>query len=307
MQSDTRLIPAALIVEPPEPMRMGFDAGALDELAQSIRSIGLLQPLIVYPELARVDSGKENGEGNAVLKPAHTGRYIIAAGHRRYLACRMIGLIEILCTIREGDADDYEGDMIAENMFREALTPFEEGNRFKEISIRPNMTEERLQKLCGHKKLHYIYERINLVDGDADISLAVHEGKINLGVAKELNKVSLDFYRKKMGELTPEQEGQLELRARQHRKYLLALACDTGTTRNQAHSWVVQWEIQEGIAPPPDPAPHQPAPQIPIVGFVPCCCFCGQNHRPYDLENVYICREELRALKVAYAQTENAS
>ena len=285
---------------------MGFDSDALNELAQDIRARGLLQNLIVYPEMKpspQTDLQTGPREGVVLVR---TNRFVIAAGHRRYLACRMIGMLEVPCLVREGDADDYEGDMIAENMFREALTPFEEGNRFKEISVREGMTEERLVKLCGHKKLPYIYDRIKLVEGDPDISLAVHEGKINLAVAKELNKVSLDFYRKKMGALTPAQEEQLELRARQHRKYLLALACDTGTTKNQAHSWVVQWEIQEGIAPPPDPAPMMPAPAHITEGFVLQCALCGQHDRPYDIEHVPLCRNEWRAIKVAYAQTEPA-
>ena len=298
--SNTRLIPIALIVPPPEPMRLGFDEEALNELAQNIKARGLINPLTVYPETVNTDSGESNHEGNAVQKGARTGNFVIAAGHRRYLACRMIGMLEVLCNVREGTADDYEADMVSENAFRADLTAFEEGNRYKEISIRPGMTEKKLQALCGGRRLGTIYSRIALVDGDADVALAVHEGKITLAVAQELNKVSLGFYRRKLGELTPEQEQILEKKSTQHRKYLLQLACDSGTSKGQAHSWIVQWEMQEGLTPAPDPVPMQPAPQIPIVGFTPRCFLCSQDDRPWDLENVYICRAELRAIKVAY-------
>src|SRR5438445_2485353 len=202
--SETRLIPIALIVPPPEPMRLGFDEDSLMELAQNIKVRGLLNPLTVYAE--RQTLSQTNPITGATLTGigARTGNFVIAAGHRRYLACRMIGMLEVLCNVREGTADDYEADMVSENAFRADLTAFEEGNRYKEISIRPGMTEKKLQALCGGRRLGTIYSRIALVDGDADVALAVHEGKITLAVAQELNKVSLGFYRRKLGELTPE-------------------------------------------------------------------------------------------------------
>jgi len=304
--SETKLIPIGLIVEPPEPMRLGFDEEKLDDLAQDIRTRGLLNPLTVYPELV-CDCEIQTIE-HKCDKPRtrQTGRYKIAAGHRRFLACRMVGVREVLCTIREGTADDYEADMIAENMFREELTPFEEGNRFKEISVREGMTEERMRRLCGNKSLPYIYSRIQLVEGDPEIALAVHNKKITLGVAAELNKVSTDWHRLKGRTYTDEQWAELERHTLAHRRYLLALACDTGTTKPQAHSWVVQWEMQEGIAPPPPTEPlttaHAPMPE----GFVLQCALCGQTERPYDIEHIAVCRNEWRAIKVAYAQTDTA-
>jgi ParB-like chromosome segregation protein Spo0J len=212
----------------------------------------------------------------------------------------MIEMLDVPCSVREGTADDYEADMIAENAFRTDLTPLEEGNRYKEISLRPGMTEAKLQALAPGRSLNTIYRLIKLVEGDPDISLAVHEGRINLAVAAELNKVSAEFYRQKLGELTPEQDAMIEREAARHRKYLLQLACDSGTSKNQAHSWIIQWELEVGLMRPPDPVPMQPAPQVSPVGFVPRCFLCEQDSRPYDLENVYICRGELRAIKVGY-------
>src|SRR5579864_3790255 len=120
---ETKLIPIALIVEPPEPMRLGFDEEKLNELAQDIRTRGLLNPLTVYPEVALPHVFEDEVRTERLSAPAPTGRYKIAAGHRRFLACRMAGIREVLCIVREGTQDDYEADMIAENMFREELTP----------------------------------------------------------------------------------------------------------------------------------------------------------------------------------------
>jgi ParB/RepB/Spo0J family partition protein len=297
---ETKLIPIALILPPPEPMRLGFDEEKLHELAADIKHRGLLNALTVYPETKCKCRGASEEHRRACPKAVPTGNYVIAAGHRRYLACRMCGMIDVLCMVREGTFDDYESDMAAENAYRADLTPFEEGNRYKEISMREGMTEERLRFLCGGKSLTHIYDRIRLVEGDADISLAVHEGRITLAVAKELNKVSADFYRKKLGDLTPEQDAIIEREAARHRKYLLQLACDSGTSKPQAHSWIIQWEQEVGLMKPPDPVPMQPAPQAPPAGFVPRCFLCSQQERPHELENVYICRAELRAIKVAY-------
>ena len=298
--SETRLIPIALIVPPPEPMRLGFDEDSLMELAQNIKVRGLLNPLTVYAERQTLSQTSPITGATLTGIGDFTGNFVIAAGHRRYLACRMIGMLEILCIVREGTADDYEADMVSENAFREGLTALEEGNRFKDISMRPGMTEARLRALCGGKSLTHIYDRIKLVEGDPDISLAVHEGKITLAVAKELNKVTPEFYRKKLGELTPEQDEIIEREAARHRKYLLVLACGSGTSLPQAKSWIQQWEMGVGLMKPPDPVPMQPAPQVAPVGFTPRCFLCSQDDRPWDLENVYICRAELRAIKVAY-------
>lgn len=303
---ETRIIPIGLLVEPPEPMRLSFDTEAMNDLIDNIRAIGLLNALNVHPEVlpGKVERDKETG-AESQPPPKPTGRYIIDAGHRRYTACRALGHTEIKCEVETDPSIDPESVMIAENMFRFNLTALEEANRFAEIAARPDMTEVRMQSIIK-KPLSYIYARLDMLKGDPEISLAVHRGEINLAVARELNKVSVEFYRQKGREFSPEEWVNVEAAATAHRRYLLQLACDTGTTKKQAQSWVVQWEINEGLRPPQTGPVIMPAPQEPMNPYTMQCKLCGQHDRPYDLEMVPICRNELRAILATLEKSESA-
>jgi ParB-like chromosome segregation protein Spo0J len=302
---ETRIIPIGLLVPPPEPMRLAFDEAELNELIDNIRAIGLLNALNVHPEVlpGKVERDAETGI-ESQPPPRPTGRYLIDAGHRRYTACRALGYTEIKCEVETDPGVDPESVMIAENMFRANLTAFEEANRFAEIAARPSMTEVKLQAIIK-KPLSYIYARLDMLKGDPEISLAVHRGEINLAVARELNKVSVDFYRQKGREFSDAEWVAVEAAATEHRRYLLRLACDTGTTQKQAHSWVVQWEIEQGLRPPQMGPQVLPAPQPIMDPYKMQCKLCGQFDRPYDLEMVPICRNELRAILATLQQPES--
>jgi len=302
---ESKVIPIGLLVPPPDPIRLSFDETQLNELIDNIRAIGLLSPLNVHAEIIAGEVHKDTVTGIETQgEPRHTGRYVIDAGHRRYTACMALGFTHIKCEVETDPTIDGETVMIAENMFRAQLTPFEEANRFAEIAARPNMTEARMQALIK-RPLSYIYARLELLKGDPDISLAVHRGDINLAVARELNKVNMDFYRRAGREFSAEEEASIERATSEHRKYLLRLACDTGTTAKQAHSWVVQWEIDAGIRPPQTGPVVLPPPQEPMNPYTMQCKLCGQHDRPYDLEMVPICRNELRAILLSWQQAES--
>jgi ParB-like chromosome segregation protein Spo0J len=303
---ETRLIPIGLLVPPPEPMRLSFDEDALNELIDNIRAIGLLSNLNVHPEVlpGKPERDPETGM-ESQPPPRPTGRYLIDAGHRRYTACRALGYTEIKCEVETDPSIDPESVMIAENMFRANLTALEEANRFAEIADRPGMTEDRMQQIIK-RPLSYIYARLDLVKGDPEISLAVHRGEISLAVARQLNKVSVEFFRNKGREFSEDEWPKVEAAATEHRHYLLRLACDTGTTAKQAQSWVVQWEIDQGLRPVQTGPVIMPAPQEVMDPYKMQCKLCGQHDRPYDLEMVPICRNELRAILLSWQEAEKA-
>lgn len=250
---ESRTIPLALLSEPPDPVRAEMDEGKLDDLAASIRKVGLINPIACEEK---------------------EGRFIVRAGHRRLLACRMIGLQEVPARVyAPGEASDLQ-IKLHENAYREDVSPAEEGWCYAEIAAKSNMSEEELVRQCG-QPLRYIYARLQLVKGDEEVVLAVHRREINLSVAKELEKCGDEA----------------------HRRYLLNLARDQGATANVVMSWVMQWKSSQGLL-PPQPPPSDAAP-IPItVHNEPVSCvLCGQHDRPYELQSVWICGNELRAIK----------
>jgi ParB/RepB/Spo0J family partition protein len=273
-----KTIPLAQIAPPAQPVREVMDDAELEELATSIRSEGILNPLIVIP----ISVTRETGDGNAI--PTERDKiivgkplYEIVAGHRRYIAAGLAGLWQVPCSVYSEPGFSALRAKLHENAFREAVNPVEEGHFYCEIAAREGMTEELLAKNCG-QKLGYIYSRMELVRGDECVTLAVLKQEINMSVARELNRCA--------------DEG--------HRRYLLKLASEAGATAKQVEMWVYDWKRNQGLI-APQAEPMNPTPQSATVATVlPRCVFCGQDERQYDLEGVYICRAELAALRAAY-------
>ena len=106
--------------------RKVFDETALKELAESIKTLGVLQPIIF-----RVD--KEN-------------KHIIVAGERRYRASLLAGLKEIPAIYTEGNPTEIA---LVENMLREDLTPVEEAEALAKMRDEHDYTQDQLAKLLG--------------------------------------------------------------------------------------------------------------------------------------------------------------
>ena len=102
------LLKISLIDPKSDQPRKFFDKALLEELAESIKENGLLQPILV----------REYGEG----------RYQIIAGERRYRACRLAGITEIPSIILDKSDADTAQIALIENIQREDLNPIEEGN-----------------------------------------------------------------------------------------------------------------------------------------------------------------------------------
>ncbi|SFL42436.1 chromosome partitioning protein, ParB family [Desulfomicrobium norvegicum] len=112
--------------------RHHFDQAALEELAASIKSQGLIQPVLV--------------------RPLPTGHYELVAGERRWRACRMAGLDTIDCIVRR--MDDHESMAIAliENLQREDLNPIEEARALGQIKEHFKITQEELADKIGKSR-----------------------------------------------------------------------------------------------------------------------------------------------------------
>ena len=146
--------------------RKYFDKDALEELAESIRENGLLQPILV----------REYGDA---------GRYQIIAGERRFRACRLAGLSEIPAIIL--DRDDRAAAQIAliENIQREDLNPLEEALAYKALKDEYSMTQEELSEQIG-KSRSAIANSIRLLDLPEEILTMVAARELSAGHARTL-------------------------------------------------------------------------------------------------------------------------
>ncbi|MEB3197216.1 MAG: ParB/RepB/Spo0J family partition protein [Candidatus Sericytochromatia bacterium] len=139
----------------PQQPRTHFDAAALEELAESIRSHGLLQPVIVRPHPA-----------------GGHGRYEIVAGERRYHASKLAGLESIPVIIRSLDDSTARQVALIENLQRENITPLEEALVLKQILDETAWSHRQLGEKLGKSKT-YIEQRVRLLRYPPDVQLAL--------------------------------------------------------------------------------------------------------------------------------------
>lgn len=172
-------------VEPnPNQPRKRFNEDKLQELADSIKVHGIIQPLVVQKE----------GD-----------RYIIIAGERRWRAARNAGLEQVPVIIKEYNSEETLAISLIENIQREDLSPIEEAKAYKRLMEEHHLKQEEVAEKVG-KSRSAIANFLRLLNLDETVQLMVEEGSISAGHAKVLLGVEPKEKQKKLAELTAEQE-----------------------------------------------------------------------------------------------------
>lgn len=144
--------------------RRQFDEESLDELAESIKTYGLLQPIIV----SRKDK-----------------YYEIIAGERRWRACKRAGLKEIPAIIREDDQRINQEIALIENIQREDLNPIEKAVGIKNLMDEYNLTQQEVADKLG-KARSSIANSVRLLNLDERVIKLALEGKLTEGHCKSI-------------------------------------------------------------------------------------------------------------------------
>lgn len=142
-----------------------FSEEALNELADSIREHGVLQPLLV--------------------RPLPGGSYQLVAGERRWRASRMASLQEVPVVIREMDEEQAMEIALIENLQREDLNAIEEATGYKQLMERYGMTQEQVAKRVG-KSRPAIANALRLLNLPQKVMDMVGEGEVSPGHARAL-------------------------------------------------------------------------------------------------------------------------
>lgn len=165
-------------IEPnPYQPRTTFDEETIAELADSIRSIGIVQPITV--------------------RKAASGKYQIISGERRYRAARLAGLKTVPAYIREADDSGMLERAIVENIQRENLDAVETALSFRRLMEECGFTQEQLADRVG-KKRATVANYLRLLSLPVEIQKALKVDRISVGHAKAL--LSL-----------PDEESQMEM------------------------------------------------------------------------------------------------
>lgn len=154
---------AALKPHPTQPRRY-FDESALDELAQSIKARGVLQPIIVRP----TDAG-----------------YQIVAGERRWRAAQRANIHQVPVIIRELDEATTLEIALVENIQRQDLNAIEEAESYRRLIADYGHSQEALGKLV-HKSRSHIANLMRLLDLPESVRAAVADNRLTMGHARAL-------------------------------------------------------------------------------------------------------------------------
>lgn len=162
-KADIMLVPVEMIEANPYQPRMSFDNEALEELAESIKSLGLIQPITVRRRAA--------------------DRYQIISGERRFRASRLAGLNEIPAYIIDTNDQGMLEMAIVENIQREDLDPIEVAMSYQRLIEECNLTQEQMAFRVGKKRAS-VTNYLRLLRLPAKVQHDLKVGLLSVGHAK---------------------------------------------------------------------------------------------------------------------------
>lgn len=164
--------------------RKNFSESSLEELAQSIKQYGVIQPIIVKKS---------------------SGGYELVAGERRWRASKIAGIKEIPAIIKDYDEDKLFEIALVENLQREDLNPIEEAMGYSKLSDNFGFSQEEISKRVG-KSRSAVANSIRLLSLDDNTQALVKSGKLSAGHARTIIPVDDEKQRFELAERIIEEE-----------------------------------------------------------------------------------------------------
>lgn len=210
--------------------RVEVEDEGIVELAESIRRVGMLVPVVV----CRRDDC-----------------FVLVAGHRRIAAARSAGLQDVPAVVREAEGASAKEVSFAENLFRKDLSPIELAAAIKDCLDQKTLTIDELAAGL-HRSCHWVQAQIGLLAWPDEVLEAIHNGKISVTAASNLAMVHDDVYR----EFLVRQAVENGATARATAAWLQA--------------WRAQAPASEAITREPVPAGERAMPAVPQAPCIVC-------------------------------------
>ena len=232
--------------------RTEFDPEQLQELANSIKQRGVVQPLLVRP-IPKTATG-------TVAPPTTTGtvgppsgdgkvRYELIAGERRWRAARDAGLTMVPVIVRE--ASDQEALEIAliENLQREDLNPIEEAHAYEQLAMQFKLTQEQIAEKVGRSRAA-VANALRLLALPAEVQSWIADNRLSVGHAKAILGLSIAEEQR----LVAERVLKRNLTVRETEKLVEQLKGDAkvrmramGSTIKSAHILAIEERLQQKL------------------------------------------------------------
>jgi len=165
--TDLQLVDVGALEPNPFQPRAPIDVASLAELTNSIRSQGVLQPLLVRP------------------RPDQSGQFQIVAGERRWRAARLAGLGEVPCLVRKLTDAQTSAAALVENLQRDDLNAIEEAEGFRRLQSEFGMTQDNLAAAIGKSRSH-VANTVRLLNLPDQVQHEVRRGVLSAGHARAL-------------------------------------------------------------------------------------------------------------------------
>ena len=159
-----RQVPVDSIAPNPDQPRTHFEDEALEELAASMREVGVLQPVVVTES---------------------DGGYVLIAGERRWRAAKRAGLGVIPAVVREATGTSTLVEALVENVQRQDLTPLEEANAYQHLLEDYGMTQDQVADRVGRSR-PAISNTVRLLQLPAAVQVLVDNGALSAGHVRPL-------------------------------------------------------------------------------------------------------------------------
>jgi len=205
-----RELPLAEIAVNRRQPRRSFAADELEELAASIRALGVVQPVVVRPlqpaapAAAAGDAGPAPA-GQAPAPSASSGhRYELIAGERRLRAAALAGLAYIPALVRPADEIASLEIALAENVAREDLNSIEEAQAYAALVDEFGLTHERVAELVGRSRVA-VTNLLRLLELPDDVQLMIEQGELSEGHGRALLALPDHGQRRKVARLVASQ------------------------------------------------------------------------------------------------------
>lgn len=246
VKRELREIPLGLIDEPALPSRSTMNEQKMDELVASMRADGFTSAM----QLVRVGD-----------------RFEVISGHRRWHAARRAGIVAVNAIVYPEKTPGLVALQFGENEYSEDLSPTDEAIWFAEqLEREPELGTDGLAARI-HVPRDRVEKRLALLGGDEEVFRAVEEGRIGVGVAEQLNKVTQQEFRRNF----------------------LNDAIRNGATVAIAAGWVAEWKrtlepATRGVF----GSAAAPVASAPTIDPYFTCKACGSTEHPEHMRPVQI-------------------
>lgn len=170
---DVKNIPLEKIKVGEYAQRIESEDDGIEELAVSIRRVGMLVPVVVF----------RDGD-----------TFVLVAGHRRVVAAKDAGLDVVPAIVREAGEAQAKEVSFAENLFRKDLSPIELAAAIKDCLDQNTLSIDELAAGL-HRSCHWVQSQVALLNWPDDVLEVIHHGKISISAASNLACVEDDVYR----------------------------------------------------------------------------------------------------------------